>query len=256
MNVLMVGGAGRVGTFITPYLREHHDLRILDVRPPSHDGVDYVEGSVLDQAALRRALDGMDVFVNLMMRSPQGGSSTEQTLEQITDNYTTNTLGLHMLLFTAQELGVTRGVHTSTMSVHYRERETYRGEEQVPLDSPSVYGLTKGLGERICQYFAEWFDMSLIALRITAPRERDAYRRERIDPPAHVVEGRLFVTDEQDLAQAYLAALEVVQVGSGRFDAVFIAGDEDERAHNLTKARRLLGWEPRSHLLLGDGEDQ
>ncbi|GIT18312.1 MAG: hypothetical protein CM1200mP39_11180 [Dehalococcoidia bacterium] len=34
----------------------------------------------------------------------------------------------------------------------------------------------------------------------------------------------LFVTDEADLARAYLAALENVQIGHGRFDPVFIAG--------------------------------
>jgi hypothetical protein len=31
---------------------------------------------------------------------------------------------------------------------------------------------------------------------------------------------------------------------------VFIAGDETEEEHNLTKARRLLGWEPKAHRLL------
>jgi hypothetical protein len=39
-------------------------------------------------------------------------------------------------------------------------------------------------------------------------------------------------------------------VGKARFDAVFIAGDEAEEEHNLSKAHRILGWEPRSHLLL------
>ena len=39
-------------------------------------------------------------------------------------------------------------------------------------------------------------------------------------------------------------------VGHGRFDPVFIAGDEDEKEHNLSKARRLLGWTPQSHLEL------
>ena len=48
------------------------------------------------------------------------------------------------------------------------------------------------------------------------------------------------------MAAAYLAALEEVKVGHGRFEAVFIAGDEDEANHNLSKARRLLDWEPRS----------
>jgi nucleoside-diphosphate-sugar epimerase len=59
-----------------------------------------------------------------------------------------------------------------------------------------------------------------------------------------------FVTDEEDLANAYLAALEYVQKGKGRFDAFFIAGDEAEQEHNVTKAKRVLGWQPKSHTLL------
>jgi len=249
VKVLLTGGSGLVGTFITPYLREHHELRVLDLRPPSHaDMVDYVEGSVTRPDDLSKALDGMDTFINLVMRNPQGGSSTEQDLETIVNNYEANTLGLHLLLWTAQGMGIKGGIHTSTMSVHYRERDWYPSEESVPRDSPSAYGITKALGEVICEYFARWFEMHLIALRITGPRMREDYISERREPK---VPG-LFVTDEEDLARAYLAALEVVQVGQGRFDAVFIAGDERQREHNLSKARQLLGWQPESHKYLDE----
>jgi nucleoside-diphosphate-sugar epimerase len=243
MKVLLVGGSGLVGTFITPYLRLHHSLRVLDLRPPSHD-VSYVEGSITRYDDVARALDGMDTFVNMVMKSPQGGSVTDQTLTEIVENYEVNTLGLHMLLWTAQGMGITRGVHTSTMSVHYRERSWYPGEELVPLDTPSVYGLTKGFGEQICSYFARWFDMNLLALRITGPRTRSDFLAER---RGYVAGPRLYWTDEEDLARAYLAALEAVHVGHGRFESIFIAGDEAEAEHNLSKARRVLGWEPRSH---------
>jgi nucleoside-diphosphate-sugar epimerase len=247
MKVLLVGGAGLVGTFVTPYLQARHSLRVLDLRPPRHSDVEFVEGSITNVEDLRKALDGMDTFINMVMKSPQGGSSNEQTLTQIVENYEVNTLGLHLLLFTAHSLGIMRGVHTSTMSVHYRERTWYPSEETTPLDTPSVYGLTKGLGEGICQYFARWFDMSLIALRITGPRTREQFLAERSSQGS---EPHLYWTDEEDLARAYLAALDAVQVGHGRFDAVFIAGDESEAEHNLSKARRLLNWEPRSQKYL------
>ena len=54
------------------------------------------------------------------MNGAQGGASTEQSIPLIMSNYEVNTLGLHVLLYTAQELGIRCGVHTSTMSVHYR----------------------------------------------------------------------------------------------------------------------------------------
>jgi nucleoside-diphosphate-sugar epimerase len=126
----------------------------------------------------------------------------------------------------------------------------------VPLDSPSVYGLTKGFGELICQYFARWFDMNIIALRITGPRTRAEWLAERRTPRAYPDGSRLYVTDEEDLANAYLGALQAVQIGHGRFDAIFIAGDEHEREHNLSKAQRLLGWQPRAQRLMPNEGDQ
>jgi nucleoside-diphosphate-sugar epimerase len=253
-KVLLIGGAGNVGTAVTPYIAKQYDIRVLDVQRPKHD-VDWIEGSIADPNAVRSALTGVDTFVNLAMRGGQGGYTTDQTTQQILDNYEINTLGLHLLLFNAHELGVMGGVHTSTMSVHYRARRWFPAEETVPLDSPSVYGFTKGLGEQICEYFARWFDMNIVALRITGPRARAQFLAERADPPVYAHDTHLYVTDEEDLARAYLTAIETVSVGHGRFDAFFIAGDEDEHEHNLSKAQRILKWEPKSHLLLEDGED-
>lgn len=247
MKVLLLGGAGHVGTFITPYLRQRHALRVLDLRPPRHPDVEYIEGSVSDPVALRRALTGADAFIWVVMRKPQGGSIRDQDIPTIIENYEVNTKALHLTLFIAQELGVMRGVYTSSMSVHYRLRERFEQEELVPYDTPTVYGLSKGFGEQICQYFARWWDMNIVALRITGPRTREQYLRERRDPVIPSQGKPLLVTDEEDLATAYLAALEAVQVGHGRFDAFFIAGDETEREHNLSKAKRVLGWQPRSH---------
>ncbi len=249
MKVLLVGGSGRVGTFIAPYLRREHELRVLDLVPPRHPGVEFVQGSLGDPDAAAHALEGVDAFITLVMQGGQGGSVTDQTIELIDDNYETNTRALHIFLYVAQQLGVRRGVYTSTMSVHYREREWYGAEDDVPLDTPSVYGLTKGFGELICRYFARWFDMNLVALRITGPRERAAWLEERRAPTT-----RLLVTDEEDLAGAYLAALRFVQRGHGHFEAIFIAGDEQEREHNLSKARMLLGWEPRTHMRVAGRE--
>ena len=252
MKVLLLGGAGHVGSFITPYLKEKHDLRVLDVRPPKHEGVEYVEGSVTDESALRKAFQGVDAFAWMVMRKPQGGSFRDQDVETIVENYDVNCKGLHLALFLAQEAGVTRGVYTSSMSVHWRSREFYHQEETTALDTPTVYGLSKGFGELICQYFARWWDMNLVALRITGPRTRAQYVDQRNNPPHRAPGVRpLFVTDEEDLANAYLCALEHVQHGKSRFDAFFIAGDEAEQEHNLTKAKRVLGWEPRSQRYLG-----
>lgn len=247
MNLLLVGGSGLVGTCITPYLRAHHTLRVLDLVPPQHD-VDFVEGSIADPVALRRALEGMDSFITVVMKSGMGGFTRDHTVEQTIDNYTVNCLGLHLLLLTAHELGITRGIHTGTMSQHRRDRTWYASEDSVPQDGPNVYGLTKNLAEEICRYFAREFQMNLAVFRITGPSTRARFLERRQAPPVLGV----VPTDEEDLANAYLAGLDFLQEGQGRFDAFFIAGDENSEQINISRARALLGWEPRGHLHLPD----
>jgi len=252
MNILITGGSGMVGTFITPYLTKKHNVTVFDIAPPKHDNVKFIQGSMLEPNDIEKALDRIDAFVNVTMKSPQGGSQTTQDITQIKENYELNNLGLHLFLYKAQEAGVMRGVHTSTMSVHYRKRSYYQAEEHTQLDSPSVYGLTKGFGELICQYFATWFDMNIIALRITGPRPRDRWleERENSDHKYAALQGDgspIWLTDEEDLANAYLGGLEAVKNGHGRFDSIFIAADPDHEEHNLSKAKRILNWEPQTH---------
>ena len=262
MKILMVGGSGMVGTFIYPYISKHHEIKILDIKEPKISECEFIQGSITDEKSLTRALDGTECFINLTMKNPQGGSSKNQTIEDIKENYELNNKGLHMLLFHAQKMGILRGIQTSTMSVHHRDPRSlenngfYHSEESVNMDTPSVYGLTKSFGERICDYFCRWFDMNILALRITGPRNAKDWsiqvksstndNGEYLGVPAE--DGpNLWVTHESDLADAYLKSIDYVFKGSKRFDSIFIAGDPEQKEHNLSKAKYLLNWEPKKH---------
>jgi nucleoside-diphosphate-sugar epimerase len=253
MKILLVGGAGHVGTAVTPYLQKKHALRVLDLAEPVHD-VEFVHGSIDDPNALNEALDGVDAFITMVMQGGQDGVERTHTIEQAQANYAVNCTGLHLLLLTAFERGITHGVHTSTMSVHQRERRYYPSEEDVPMDGPNVYGLTKRFSEEICRYFAREYDMSLAALRITGPRTRAQFLEQFKNPPRRPWGTPLYITDEEDLAKAYLAALDYVCKGHGRFDSFFISGDAAHEEVNMSKAKMLLGWQPRAQDELGLAE--
>lgn len=248
MNLLLVGGSGLVGTAITPYLQQHYRLRVLDLEPPQHDAVEYVHGSIADANCVRQALHGMDAFISMVMKSGQGGHERHHTVEQAIDNYTVNCLGHHLLLYTACELGITQGIYTSTMSVHNRKRKWYPSEDEIPLDGPDVYGLTKGFTEGVCQYFSREYDMNLLIYRITGPCSRSMFIDRIKRPPAGV---KLYYTDEEDLANAYLAGLKFLHTGHRGCEVFFISGDENHEEMDMGKARLLLGWEPVSRKRLG-----
>ncbi len=250
MNVLLVGGSGHVGTMTIPYMKEHHNFRILDVNPPKddsvakNDSVEYIQGSVTDPSIVQEALKGMDTFVYMVMLRPTSDRSSVADFPDIVANYDVNAKGLHILLHAAKESGIKHGVYTSTFTVHERTRNSFPYEDVVPRDNPGVYGLTKSFGEQVCEYFAREHDMSLIALRITGPSTREQWLERRNLPKDASV--HIWWTDEEDLARAYLAAISVDHEG---FDAVFIAGDHEQKEINLSKAKRLLGWEPLTHTL-------
>lgn len=251
MKLLLVGGSGHVGQLITPYLKARHSLRTLDVAAHPDPEVESVIGSAMDPEAIGQAIEGVEGFIWLAMRGGQGGMVTDQDIGTIISNYDLNTKGLHLFLYLAQQAGLKRGVYTSSMSVHYRGRDFYPGEDLVPRDSPSVYGLTKGLGEEICAYFARWFEMSIIGLRISGPRKRADYLAQRRDPKRADDGSYVYPLDEEDMARAYLGAIDAVAAGrAGSYESVFIVGDETGAEHDLGKAERLLGWRPQSHLLV------
>ena len=244
MNVLLVGGSGHVGTMTLPYMKEHHNFRVLDLAPPKDKSIEYIQGSVTDVDIVQEALKGMDTFVYMVMLRPTSDRSSVADFPAIVANYDVNAKGLHIVLHAAKEAGIRHGVYTSTFTVHERTRNSFPDEDIVPRDNPGVYGLTKSFGEQVCEYFAREHDMSLIALRITGPSTREQWLERRSqpkDPSVHI-----WWTDEEDLARAYLAAISVEHTG---FDAVFIAGDYEQKEINLSKAKRLLGWEPLTHRL-------
>ena len=251
MKVLLVGGSGHVAKLIIPYMMKQHELRVLDLAPPGNDGVEFVEGSAMDPDAIRKALEGVDAFVWLAMRNGQGGMSTQQDIETIVNNYDLNTKALHLFLYLAQEAGVKRGVYTTSMSVHYRGRDYYPAEETVPLDSPSVYGMTKGLGEQICAYFARWFGMDILGLRISGPRNRADFLAQRRNPQRAGDGSFVHPLDEEDMANAYLGAIAALGP-EPRYEAIYIVGDENGVEHDLSKAERLIGWRPQSQRLLAE----
>ncbi len=244
MNVLLVGGSGHVGTMTLPYMKEQHNFRVLDLAPPKDESIEYIHGTVTDADIVQKALKGMDTFVYMVMLRPTSDRSSVADFPDIVANYDVNAKGLHILLHAAKEAGIKQGVYTSTFTVHERTRNSYPYEDIVPRDNPGVYGLTKSFGEQVCEYFVREHDMSLIALRITGPSTREQWLERRNQPKDSSV--HIWWTDEEDLARAYLAAISVEHEG---FDAVFIAGDYEQNEINLSKAKRLLGWEPLTHTL-------
>ena len=230
MRVLIIGGAGRVGSMTAPYLMRRHSLTIFDRQPAADGGLRSVIGDIGDYAALADAMSGQEALIYMAMGSEDWGS-----LEGINSAYDINVKGLHLALHAARAAGITQAVYTSSMSV-YEDLggRTFADESPLP-DSRGLYGFTKYLGEQVCLHAARNCDMHINALRLCFPTPDDLM--------AEVIEEQAsLATAASDVAAALDAALHF----QGGFQAFMISGDTRETVLNMRKARLLLGWSPQA----------
>lgn len=233
MKVLITGGAGHVGGILRPFLEAEHECLYFDLMPIP--GVEHrtVIGSITDEAAVARAVDGQDAVIQLVMANP----GVKENI--IGRSYDVHVKGMHVLLQAAVDAGVKRVIYASSMSVYRRCGDRFHDTEDNPPDATDVYGLTKRLAEDVCRAFvAAHPRLSVIALRMVHPvtPKRWAERTSKGEDTS-------FSTGPHDLGRLYLAALGLA--AHTGFDAVQACSDLEQKRLNLTKARALLGWEPR-----------
>lgn len=232
MKVLVIGGSGRVGTVVVPYLIQHATVRVFDLHPPEYSGADFVQASVLDSNAVQRAAAGMDAVLYMVMNTLVGSE-----LAIAESSFDLNVKGVYLALRAARMAGVRHAVYCSSMSVYDGELNVrYFFDEDMPPDGRDSYGLTKRMGEEVCRNAWYLYGISVNALRLCHPMSRENWLAQ-----AHAGKPDIS-TDAEDVARAMLAAFEY----RNGFQAFMISGDYENKIMNMGKAKRLLGWEPRA----------
>jgi nucleoside-diphosphate-sugar epimerase len=145
--VLVTGGSGFIGHHLVEALRGRGQrVRVLDVRAPAApcSDVDYVAGSVLDGAAVDRALVGVDQVYHLA-GLPGMWVANKQDFHDV------NCRGTEVVLACAERRGVSRFLHCSTESIlfPYSRLGAVPAEEALqPADvMPGAYTRSKSLAE-------------------------------------------------------------------------------------------------------------
>ena len=148
MKVLLTGGAGDLGTVLTPAFEARGDtpLRLDIVSPRDGRGV-YLEGSILHREGLQRCLEGVDCVVHIAAWHGIHEATQRQDVYAFWD---LNVTGTFHIFEAAAQAGVTKVVYISSTSVR---------------SQASVYGHTKVLGEEIARTYATRHAMQVVTLR-------------------------------------------------------------------------------------------
>lgn len=225
MRILIVGGAGRVGTWLTGALRGAHQVTVLDRSIPQEGvpaDVHCREAPATDTAALAEAVQGQDLVVHLAGVTPRAGWADSPA--RIADAFATNVGSLAATLEMCALHGVKRIVHISTVSVFHAFGESPVDPEG-PSDSFEPYGLSKRTGEWIARKYAEQRDLHVTSMRLvfpTADEDAPAWRHPGDGSLRHPV---LADGTAIPATPASLIARHIVEASrwEGRYRAVVVA---------------------------------
>ncbi|MEQ8787164.1 MAG: NAD(P)-dependent oxidoreductase [Pirellulaceae bacterium] len=153
MKVLVIGGAGYIGSTLSRDLWEHgHDVTVLDrllfggeslVPLLGKPRFRLVPGDMRDESLLKKVIPGHDAVVLLaaIVGEPACNRDPETAIE-------TNLIGARKVLRTAHESGVERFVFSSTCSNYGVSADAGLVDETAPLQPLSTYSETKVQAEK------------------------------------------------------------------------------------------------------------
>lgn len=237
LRVLVVGGAGHVGTIISPALEDRHAVRYFDLEPVPGAADRTVIGSVTDAAAVERAVADVDAVVYLAMgrhHDTPGGP------DKVQSQFDVNAQGVYRVLAQAMKVDVRRFIYASSMSVFTSGNRPPRIDESYEPDCWHEYGLTKRLGERVCEIAGlNHPEATIVGLRLVLPLNETQYRQ-------HVTnEGKgyhkAYPLGPKDTQRLFLAALALDRPG---VHMIHSAGDITGERYSIDTANQLLGWRP------------
>ncbi len=209
MNIFVAGGAGYIGSVVSEQLLQAgHSVTVYDnlakgYRQAIPEGAHFVQGDILDEAALddalgARAYDAVMHFAAFI----EAGESMQHPARFFRNNVT----GSATLLAATARHAVARFVFSSTAGVYASKNSPLN--ETDPIGPASVYGETKLMVEQMLRWYHEIHGLRYAALRYfnaagaTPPERGEAHR-----PESHLIP-------------------LVLQVPLGQREKVFIFGDD------------------------------
>ena len=176
-KVLVTGGAGFIGSHLARALTARdHSVRVLDdfssgkrANLADLEGVvEIVEGSILDEATLDRALDGVEIVYH-----EAAIPSVPRSIAAPVASHEANATGTLRVLEGARRKSVRRVIYAGSSSA-YGETPTLPKVETMPAAPLSPYAVSKLTGEHYCQVYARAFGLETVVLRyfnVFGPRQ-------------------------------------------------------------------------------------
>ena len=268
MNVLVIGGAGYIGSHAARALRRAgHQVILFDNLSAGYEslarGFELVKGDVLDRAALAQVLPGVDAIMHFAAFAYVGESVTNPQ-----KYFHNNVEGGLSLLNAALEAGVKKIIFSSTCAV-YGEPAKIPIAEDTPRQPVNPYGVSKLFVELALEAYDRAYGFRYASLRYfnAAGADESGEIGELHEPETHLIplalraaagqgpELQVFGSDYPtpdgtcirdyihvtDLADAHVKALDHLAAGKPSFAANVGTGRGDSVQEVLAMIEEVTG---------------
>ncbi|HTB59430.1 MAG TPA: SDR family oxidoreductase [Polyangia bacterium] len=185
---LVTGGAGFIGSSLARALIARGDrVRVIDNFSSGKrenladiaDGVELVEGDILDDRALARAVEGVELVFH-----EAAIPSVPKSMAEPLENHAANATGTLRVLEQARRAGIRRLVYAAS-SAAYGDDPQLPKIETMPPAPISPYGGSKLAGEQYAQIYARAYGVETVCLRyfnVFGPRQDPASEYAAVIP--------------------------------------------------------------------------
>lgn len=165
---LVTGGAGFIGSnLVDRLLAEGCHVRVLDNLSTGNQSnldpvlsqIEWIEGDITDEAAVRKAMEGVDYVFHMAANRAVGRS-----VDDPRQNNEVNISGTLQLLLAARDFGVKRFIFSSSSSI-YGDTHKFPSQETDLPQPESPYGASKVMGEYYCKIFSKLYGLDTVSLR-------------------------------------------------------------------------------------------
>lgn len=174
---LVTGGAGFIGSHIAAALSESGArVRIIDNLSTGYRknldevgaDIDFVEASIGDDKALRRALEDVELVFH-----EAAIPSVPRSVERPVETHEASANGTFSLLLAARDQKVRRVIYAASSSAYGDQPELPKREDLLPAPL-SPYAVAKLMGEYYCRVFTHVYGLETVSLRyfnVFGPRQ-------------------------------------------------------------------------------------
>lgn len=232
MKILLTGASGYVGQAFIKEFGHKYSIRGIG-RTPIEGDIEFIKGDIRIFEDVLKAAAGIDVIVHLAAFAPEikGKARNE-------DFFDSNVKGTSNILQAAVDAKVKRVVYASSIcAVGYEGLELPVRENAKPNPSDGMYGLSKYIGEQLCEYYTKWYGISTLCLRMATI----VPQHEIIFPSDPNTPSWYGYVDIRDVVHAFDLAINANDIKHGVFH---ICAENTVMKYDITEAKQKLGFNP------------